>query len=207
MIERLKNPINVKEYVFSIDFFFQNVEEMFIQKAKIKGNQKALFARVFGEDHTPTLIENFNNTPDFAGYFLNLDIYNQHYLLSYLGIEGGDNHPEIPESYISELRNQYKKSGLERSFINSFVILRHNMSYRDVLPEVLFVFKNLFKFFYNHGIDGRIKGLEDGDLKEELEKYQGDRFGNYENWKKFWQRISHSQQVELLDYTVNVYKG
>ncbi len=195
------------ESVHTADVFFNNVDENFILPAQEKTVQKPFFRSIFGKDYSPTLIENFNGTPDFAGYYLNLDSNNQNYLLSFLGIDGGDQYPIITDDKMVEIKEMYPDDELDRSTINSLLKIIHGMNDVELYPPVIVLFRKLFLFFYNNGISGNIRDLDSEALKATLANYTGEKYGNFTNWKTFWHTLNFDNKAALINHVLNVYKG
>lgn len=195
------------ESVHNVDVFFKNIEGNFILPARKKSVQKPFFMAIFGNDHSPTLIENFNGTPDFAGYYLNLDSTNQNYLLSFLGIDGGDQYPIIPDDKMEKIKEIYPDDELDRSTINSLLKIIHRMEDTELYPSVIVLFRKLFLFFYNNGISENIKGLNSKTLKVTIANYTGEKYGNFTNWKTFWYTLNHDNKAAFINHILYVYQG
>ncbi len=197
----------ITDSVHNADVFFNNVDENFILPAKEKNVQKPFFRSIFGNDYSPTLIENFNGTPDFAGYYLNLDSNNQNYLLSFLGIDGGDQYPIISDDKMVEINEMYPDDKLDRSTINSLLKIIHRMNDTELYPPVIVLFRKLFLFFYNNGISENISDLDSETLKVAITNYTGEKYGNFTNWKTFWHMLNYDNKVALINHVLYVYKG
>ena len=193
--------------VHNVDVFLNYIEENFILPASEKNVQKPFFRSIFGKDHSPTLIENFNGTPDFAGYYLNLDSINQNYLLSFLGIDGGDQYPIISDDKMVEIKEMYPNDKLDRSSINSLLKIIHRMNDTELYPSVIVLFRKLFLFFYNNGISENIKDLDSDILKATVVNYSGEKYGNFTNWKTFWHKLNFDNKAALINHVLYIYRG
>jgi hypothetical protein len=202
---------NTDTALITVEYFIQHIQVQFLDELTDKAKIKALFPLIF-KRNASHLMDKYADAIDFAPFFLNMDNDRQADLLTYLGIKGAKDYPEIEEKHILQLEAKHpdivaygKKAALY--YWRMFLYYDRTLTKNQLYPMVLNVLQKTLLFFNNRGINKNVDGFENEDFNKYLQTYQGETFGNYTNWTAFWKGLNEETKKELLHHILHVYRG
>ena len=156
----------------------------------VKEHSKMLCRKIF-DKKTAQHLEGKFSFADVAGFFLNLDNKNQIAFLKHafekpvdLELPNIPNYKEIGEKYGMDDWEHYNQED-----VRSLAVGFHELNEWDAYPHALVWIRRWCLYSINNSISDK--------------SWNGEKYGNYTNWMKYFPKMSTSQKFEFVKMLVS----
>lgn len=179
--------------------------QMFTSLNKNKTDIKTIFAYIFKANKVDHLVSAYiGKKKEFGSFWLNLDDDCKMRILSHLmpAPEFDWTMPDIEgwEQMGNSMGMDRWPMAFNQEDVRSHAVGLCNLTYWDIYPANLVWIDKFVLYANNHAIDGY---EFDAGTKEEFSKYKGNKFGNWTNWAKFWNKCSNNTKLLICDRLVS----